>query len=102
MSMIDEQFEFRRGFERGIDGKEHGQSIGGRVFSSVVRLFGFESEETGERVARQEGFSAGKRQRRLRQHCHGETLCSTVKSMFGFDERNVDRGSGFHQGEQRR
>lgn len=95
MSTVDEQCEFRKGFERGMEGKEHGQSFGGRVFRSIVSLFGFEPEATGESVARQEGFSAGKRERRRRQYCHGETMCSTVKSMFGFDERNVDRGSGF-------
>ena len=92
MGTFEEEYEYKKGFERGFEGKSKSESVAELVFGVVQTMFGFEKEVRESRV---KGYKAGVSERRRRKYYAGETVVSTVKDMFGFDERNVDRGSGF-------
>lgn len=92
MATYDEECEYKKGFERAMEGKSNPESVTEIVFESLGAMFGFVKEDHN---MREEGFKAGITERRRRKYYGGETLITSVKDMFGFDDRNVDPDRGF-------
>ena len=95
MGTLEEEWEYKKGFERGFEGKSKSEAAHEIVFGFVQKMFGFEKEES---QARREGYKAGSSERLRRKYYAGETAFGK----FGFDERNVDRSSGFAANDRER